>query len=208
MNSASLITRPNYLIIFTLLTLQLFTIGCSEDDPIEPTISSIEPIQGEKYTLVEITGADWPFTEIGELKVLFNGIESTSITYSDNQITATVPRKAGTGPITIEFGDQVVIGDTFSYLIGDVALPFSGNVCDIYGPNTASPGDQLVYEHESNNENETFTWEVISGDMQIISGAGTEFVGVEFGSEFDGGSLSVTGTSDIECGNVLDISLE
>src|SRR5215472_1052303 len=67
-----------------------------------PLIGSTTPASGAIGTVVQINGSGFGATQ-GSSTVAFNGVNATATSWSDGQITATVPL-AETGPVTVTVG--------------------------------------------------------------------------------------------------------
>jgi RHS repeat-associated protein len=65
-----------------------------------PQVTSITPTSGIVNTQVTINGSGFQGTK-GSSYVTFNGITASTTTWSDTQITASVPSSAGTGPVQV-----------------------------------------------------------------------------------------------------------
>jgi hypothetical protein len=70
-----------------------------------PLIVSTTPASGPIGTVVQINGSGFGATQ-GSSTVAFNGVNGTASSWSDGQITATVPL-AETGPVTVTVGSAV-----------------------------------------------------------------------------------------------------
>ena len=68
-----------------------------------PTIISLTPDSGPVGTQVQISGSGFGLTQ-GTSTVTFNGTSATASSWSDTQITATVPTAATTGAVKVTVG--------------------------------------------------------------------------------------------------------
>ena len=93
-------------------------------------------------------------------------------------------------------------------LCGESMEGYTGTICCVLGSDTGIPGNQLTYEYESNRTHTEIEWEVVSGDMTIVSGQGTTSVVVELGANFEGGELSGLGNGELKCSAIVNIEKE
>lgn len=81
-----------------------------------PVIQTVKPDSGTFGTVVTIRGDRFEaFAE--RLRVAFNDVEAEITDISQNEMEVLVPKRAKTGPVTIEVGNQKVNGPTFDYLL-------------------------------------------------------------------------------------------
>ncbi len=79
--------------------------------------------------------------------------------------------------------------------------------CDIEGSSIVSPGSTVTYTYTSNLSPNTITWSILSGNISIISGQGTNTVTLSFASNFNGGSILADGINGvIHCSESFSIS--
>jgi Gluconolactonase len=83
----------------------------SKNDP-APVISSITPDNGVYSTIVTINGNH--FSTSGSV-VQFNGKEARVLSATSTVITAEVPFRADTGPVTVTVGGRTATGPVFNY---------------------------------------------------------------------------------------------
>ncbi len=79
-------------------------------------------------------------------------------------------------------------------------------ICDITGNTTVCPGSKGIYNYSANFNVNHVNWTVVSGNMSILGGQGTNGIGVSFGSNFTGGSLRAFGTGSETCSETIYIS--
>jgi len=79
-----------------------------------------------KNTVVTITGTNFG-TDTSKARVLFNGLQATVQSLTDTRITALVPAKAGSGPVTVIINAQSVQGPVFTYNFSWVVTTLAGN---------------------------------------------------------------------------------
>jgi uncharacterized protein (TIGR03437 family) len=65
-----------------------------------PQVNSISPATGLANTQVTVNGSGFQATK-GSSTLLINGTSATTGTWSDSQITATIPAGAATGPVRV-----------------------------------------------------------------------------------------------------------
>ncbi len=68
-----------------------------------PVITSINPVTGPYNTIVTISGTGFNATASQD-SVWFNGVLASIRTASSTQLTVLVPKKAGTGTVTVRSG--------------------------------------------------------------------------------------------------------
>ncbi|WGK63593.1 hypothetical protein [Croceiramulus getboli] len=91
----------------------------------------------------------------------------------------------------------------------------SGVVCCTYGPGEANAGQTLEYTYVSTRQLDSIGWEVISGNMSVVSEDDTAGTAqVSFDSNFDGGLLIARGfspagnNSPLTCSDSWEITLD
>jgi len=144
-----------------IITMTLATFGCSKDDPITvvpdpvqeepqpedpkqedpvvlPTLTSINPTNGPKATLVSISGGNFG-TDTSKVKVFFNEQEATLETVTDTTITSMVPVGAGTGVVKVIVDGHELTGPEFEYELTVEVTTFAGSqLGDVDGIGTAA----------------------------------------------------------------------
>lgn len=81
-----------------------------------PVIQSLAPNSGAFGTSVTIRGDR--FGALAErLTVVFNEVKAEIISINENEIEVVVPKRAKTGPVAIEVGNQKIEGPIFDYLL-------------------------------------------------------------------------------------------
>jgi hypothetical protein len=106
-------------VILSLLMLSLGLMSCGKDGTNEPSISqvtiySIKPTHGPYGTIDTITGAE--FNQLPTLDSVFlNHKKLTIISRSDTQIIVSIPKLAGTGPVSIWTPGRLITGPVFHY---------------------------------------------------------------------------------------------
>lgn len=81
-----------------------FFASCSKKNNVSPSapfVSSFTPSSGIKGSLVEISGAHFGASAVGDM-VTFNGIAATVVSASDTNLVVTVPAGAGVGKIRVQ----------------------------------------------------------------------------------------------------------
>ncbi|WP_165820627.1 IPT/TIG domain-containing protein [Pontibacter virosus] len=115
---------------FTVLGPQI--LAFDHDNDVETPAVEFSPAGGAVSTIVTIYGEY--FTAVNE--VLFNGVKATFTVVNDNQITATVPLGASTGPITV----KSPAGQDVSEAPFDVPAPTIAS----FEPTSAGPNMQIT----------------------------------------------------------------
>lgn len=119
-----------------VVTLLILLLGsCSKDEPAPlpeqvetPILASISPTSGPKTTIVTIKGSNFG-TDIGTVKVYFNGKEGAVQSVNETQIIATVPAKANTGNVKVTVKGTELTGPLFTYIISEVQVSvFAGSI--------------------------------------------------------------------------------
>ena len=82
----------------------------------------------------------------------------------------------------------------------------SGDVCCIKGFAEIIPGETLVYEYVNNIQNPDIQWNIVSGDIAIISGDESSKVTLNFGEFFTVGEIEVSGKNQITCSKSVIIT--
>src|SRR5262249_49474274 len=100
-----------------------------------PQITGTSPTSGATATAVTISGSGFGATQ-GSSTVAFNNVNATVSSWSDTQITASVPSTATTGPVKVTVSG--VASNTNIYF--NVPPPRIGSV----SPATAAPGTQVT----------------------------------------------------------------
>lgn len=116
------------------IVLSLFIISsCSKSNSAgtpataPPTVSSINPTTGPFNTVVTISGSGFSATAAQD-SVWFNGVYSRVTSATPTQLTVVVPKKAGTGAVTVKTqGSSPGTGPTFSYVYTPVVTTIAGN---------------------------------------------------------------------------------
>lgn len=87
---------------------------------------------------------------------------------------------------------------------------FDGTVCCTLGPLTVSPGELLIYYHTNNYSPSSFSWEVLSGSITIMSDANSAEVKLKFGDDFAGGQIVARSVGieaqEIQCSEAITIT--
>lgn len=96
-------------------------------DGARPTLSSFTPVAGSVGGKVTLQGNGFRSAS----RVQFNGVDATFTVRSQNQIEATVPVGAATGPVAVTTLDGVAVSAT-EFVVENVEVPLSAEV----GPGT------------------------------------------------------------------------
>ncbi len=93
-----------------------------------PRIMSLNPLSGPETTLVSISGYNFGSIQ-GTSTVAFNGVVAAVSSWSDTNITASVPPGATTGPVVVTVGGITSPGIRFTVLPAGISLiDTEGNV--------------------------------------------------------------------------------
>jgi len=77
----------------------------------------------------------------------------------------------------------------------------SDSACCLSGKSSVSPGETEVYTYSTNVDSPQYTWEVISGDIEIIQGDNSSQATFKFGDDFTSGVIEAVGMgSEKGCG--------
>ena len=93
-----------------------------------PIITSLSPTSGAPESAVTINGSGFGATQ-GSSIAYFNGAPASVTSWSDSQITATVPDNATSGPVSVVVGNITGTGPSFS-------LSFTAQLTDSLGNQT------------------------------------------------------------------------
>ena len=112
--------------------------------------------------------------------------------------------------------DSIILQDTADLSCADSKAndpDFDGTACCIQRNSELSASAPIVYEYFTNLPNPDVSWEVVSGDIEIVSGANSSTVTIRLGSSFTGGEISGGATSDdngfdLVCRDVVVISAD
>ncbi|MBS1661458.1 MAG: IPT/TIG domain-containing protein [Bacteroidetes bacterium] len=91
------------------------------------TITGIIPAEGPRTTPITVSGTHFG-NSASSVQLKINGVSAIISGISDNQITATVPDRAGSGPITVIIGGKNTVGSYFKYSWRGSASSFVGNL--------------------------------------------------------------------------------
>jgi len=69
--------------------------------------------------------------------------------------------------------------------------------CCISGKTFVKAGATEIYTYNASNEPQTFTWQVISGDIEIIEGENSAQVTFKFGDDFTSGVIEASGMGEL-----------
>lgn len=74
---------------------------------------------------------------------------------------------------------------------------FRGTACCIQRNTALDASAEIVYEYSTNLPNVQTAWEVISGDIEVVSGGDTSTVTIRLGASFTEGQITALGTGSI-----------
>ena len=109
-----------------LFCVVVFFMACSSDNGTPtptptPEVSSINPTNGPKTTIVEINGSDFG-TDESVVTVFFNEVEALVQSVANDKITAIVPARAFSGSVTVVIDGPTFTGPEFAYIVTDVQV--------------------------------------------------------------------------------------
>lgn len=112
-------------------------------------IESFTPSRGGSTTQILINGKNF-ITDTSKLVVTINGKRLKIVAANDHQIMAIVPKKTGTGPITITMdGQSVTSVDTFTYQYVRSVSTFAGS--GVPGYANGGPADAQFHFYDPGN---------------------------------------------------------
>jgi hypothetical protein len=120
-------------ILGTTIGILLTMMSCQKSNSLDqllgaaPIILSANPLQGPFSTVVQIFGSGFTSSD----SVQFNGTPAVVSVVSPNALTVIVPKKAGSGHITIQVGGKTAIGPVFNYQFTTVVSTVVG--LQLYG---------------------------------------------------------------------------
>ncbi|SHJ51206.1 hypothetical protein SAMN04488028_101353 [Reichenbachiella agariperforans] len=86
---------------------------------------------------------------------------------------------------------------------------FTGTACCIQRNSDLSIGEIIEYEYFTNLTDPSIDWEVISGDIEIVSGSSSSVVTIRLGDSFTEGVINAQGISSenaaLACGESVTI---
>jgi sugar lactone lactonase YvrE len=98
----------------------------SDDTPAgDPVVNSINPATGPYGTKVTIDGNHFA-AAAGDNKVEFNGKAAVVTEAAVNKLVVTVPKGAGTGPVTVTVNGKKVTGPAFTYVYSATVSTLAG----------------------------------------------------------------------------------
>jgi hypothetical protein len=90
-----------------------------------------------------------------------------------------------------------------------------GTSCCVSGRTAAAPGDTIEYRYQINQPNPQVHWEILNGEIVIITGQNSDVVKVVVGPNFTGGIIqgrakgdTVNGLATTRCEDVVKIKLK
>lgn len=78
--------------------------------------------------------------------------------------------------------------------------------CNVVGCNQVPINCETSYTYTSDLASPSVSWNVVSGDISLVSGQGTTTAVFHFGSGFSGGSIQATGEAGEVCSETIAIS--
>ena len=105
-------------------------------------------------------------------------------------------------------GESIILTDDSSETCANSAVfdpDFTGTACCTQRNSELTIGDTIEYEYFTNLIHTNVSWEVHSGDMEIISGSNASVVKVRLGDSFTQGEIRVLGkgicveSDDVDC---------
>lgn len=124
--------KKAYLLSFGIIAAILTS--CNDKDPQPaPTITEIEPTSGKFNTSIVISGTDFVGSSLA-VKINDKPLVITASTAT--QLTATIPKGAGTGKITVSANGGSVDGPVFTYIPTVTVTTFAGGGTSGFGDGT------------------------------------------------------------------------
>jgi hypothetical protein len=115
-------------LVVGIFSISLVFIACTKNKtsilsaPL-PTINSINPTSGQFGTIDTIVGTHFSISD----SVKFNGLGSIIQRVSDDTLIVVVPKRAGTGPVTITINNDTINGPIFTYIYKVTVTTLAGN---------------------------------------------------------------------------------
>jgi hypothetical protein len=72
---------------------------------------------------------------------------------------------------------------------------YEGTICCFQRNSALSLNTPVIYEYLTNLSDPSVTWQIESGDIQIVSGQDSKIITINLGENFEGGIIKVLGTS-------------
>jgi hypothetical protein len=138
------------------------------------------------------------------LAVLFISLTSCNKTEETEDILSTLPSSS----------KNIVLEDDPRYYDQDEncdTQPLTANCCDVDGRILVNAGKSYTYTYKTNQKlaQKPVIWTVLTGDIKIINGQGTDTAAFSFGQNFTTGKIQCTGylgTYEDQCQSSIDIS--
>jgi hypothetical protein len=135
---------------------------------------------------------------------LFISLTSCNKTEEPEDILSTLP----------SLSKNIVLEDDPRYYDQDEncdTQPLTANCCDVDGRILVNAGKSYTYTYKTNQKlaQKPVIWTVLTGDIKIINGQGTDTAAFSFGQNFTTGKIQCTGylgTYEDTCQNTIDIS--
>jgi serine/threonine protein kinase, bacterial len=112
------------------LTLCIFLSSCTKDSVSNPqpdvSIYDISPMNGANSTIVTISGTGFSPT-LAENIVKFNGKTALVQHATPTELKVIVPKSAGTGEVTVEWGNRKCMGPVFNFVYTTVVSTLAGS---------------------------------------------------------------------------------
>ncbi len=89
----------------------------------KPTVVSINPTSGPYGTIDTIVGTHFSLND----SVRFNGLTSIIQRATEDTLIVVVPKRAGTGPVTITINNDTIKGPIFTYIYKVTVTTLAGN---------------------------------------------------------------------------------
>lgn len=135
------------------IILSVLFLSCKKNDTASGTgtigIEGFTPTHGGSTTQILINGKNF-ITDTSKLLVTINGKKLKIVAANDHQIMAIVPKKTGSGPVTVTMGTQTVTSaDTFTYQYVRSVSTFAGNGTPGYA--NGGPADAQFHFYDPGN---------------------------------------------------------
>lgn len=104
--------------------------------PRNPTVTNLSVSEGPFDIAVTVTGTNFSST-LSDDHVYFNGVEASIVSATPTELAVSVPKGAGTGPVTVTVKGTSAAGPTFTYVLSPVVSTLAGNGDAFYADGSA-----------------------------------------------------------------------
>ena len=85
---------------------------------------------------------------------------------------------------------------------------FSGTICTISGQLEASPNETIKLQYNSNIEDPNITWEIESGDIELVENQTPSIASFRINEGFQGAVVIALGSGIQQCSEKIEITLK